>query len=68
MELAKTLGVHRNTLRLYMKHHGVERKYSDLTNTDLDLLIKEFKKKRPDSGIRYIVGYLCRHGLRVQHR
>ncbi|KAG1830108.1 hypothetical protein EV424DRAFT_1283232, partial [Suillus variegatus] len=67
-ELAKTLGVHRNTLQRYMKHHGVERKYSDLTNTDLDLLIKEFKKKRPDSGIRYIVGYLRRHGLRVQHR
>lgn len=67
-ELAKTLGVHRNTLQCYMKHHGVERKYSDLTNTDLDLLIKEFKKKRPDSGIRYIVGYLRRHGLRVQHR
>ncbi|KAG1855691.1 hypothetical protein DFJ58DRAFT_622538, partial [Suillus subalutaceus] len=62
-ELAKTLGVHRNTLRLYMKRHGVERKYSTLTNTDLDLLIKEFKKKRPDSGIRYIVGYLRRHGL-----
>ncbi|KAG2089236.1 uncharacterized protein F5147DRAFT_542804, partial [Suillus discolor] len=67
-ELPKTLGVHRNTLRLYMKHNGVERKYFDLTNTDLDLLIKEFKKKRPNSGIWYIVGYLHRHGVRVQHR
>ncbi|KAG2109138.1 hypothetical protein DEU56DRAFT_693799, partial [Suillus clintonianus] len=67
-ELAEMLGVHRNTLRLYMKHHGVERKYSELTNTDLDLLVTEFKKNKPDSGIRYIVGFLRRHGLRVQYR
>ncbi|KAG1742891.1 hypothetical protein EDB19DRAFT_1608461, partial [Suillus lakei] len=66
MELARTLGLHRNTLRLFMKHHGVKRKYSKLTNADLDILVKEFKKKRPDSGIRYIVGFLRRNGLRVQ--
>jgi hypothetical protein len=67
-ELAEMLGIHRNTLRLYMKHHGVERKYSELTNVDLDLLVTEFKKNKPDSGIRYIVGFLRRHGLRVQYR
>ncbi|KAJ8580248.1 hypothetical protein M405DRAFT_710069, partial [Rhizopogon salebrosus TDB-379] len=67
-ELADTLGVHRNTLRLYMKRHGVERKYSELSNADLDMLVNEFKKKRPDSGIRYIIGFLRRHGARVQHR
>lgn len=66
-ELADILGVHRNTLRLYMKHHGIQRKYSELTNADLDILIGEFKKKRPDSGIRYIIGFLRRHGIRVQH-
>ncbi|KAG1727633.1 hypothetical protein EDD22DRAFT_789277, partial [Suillus occidentalis] len=62
-ELAEMLGVHRNTLQLYMKHHGVKRKYFELTNVNLDLLITEFKKNKPDSGIRYIVGFLCRHGL-----
>lgn len=66
-ELADVLGVHRNTLRLYMKCHGVERKYSELTNADLDGLVNEFKKRRPDSGIRYIIGFLRRHGIRVQH-
>ncbi|KAG1851932.1 hypothetical protein F4604DRAFT_1592257, partial [Suillus subluteus] len=66
-ELADILGVHRNTLRLYMKHHGIQRKYSEITNTDLDALIQEFKKKRLDSGIRYIIGFLHRHGIRVQH-
>lgn len=67
-ELAKTLGLHRNTLRLYMKAHGIIRRYSELTNADLDILVGEFKKKRPDSGIRYIIGFLRRYGLRVQHR
>jgi len=66
-ELADILGVHRNTLCFYMKHHSVERKYSELTNADLDVLVSKFKKKRPDSGIWYIIGFLCRHGICVQH-
>ncbi|KAG2110887.1 uncharacterized protein F5147DRAFT_536969, partial [Suillus discolor] len=65
-ELADILGVHRNTLQLYMKCHGVQRKYSELMNADLDVLIGEFKKKCPDSGIQYIIGFLCRHGIHVQ--
>ncbi|KAG1780408.1 hypothetical protein EV702DRAFT_964880 [Suillus placidus] len=65
--MADILGNYRNTLHLYMKHHGVQRKYSELTNTDLDVLISEFKKKCLDSGIRYIIGFLRRHGIRVQH-
>ncbi|KAG2117876.1 uncharacterized protein F5147DRAFT_534547, partial [Suillus discolor] len=67
-ELAKTLELHRNTLQLYMKSHGIIQRYSELTNADLNILVGEFKKKRPDSGIRYIIGFLHRYGLRVQHR
>lgn len=67
-ELADVLGVHRNTLRLCMKRHGIERKYTQISNVDLDNLIAQFKNRRPDSGIRYIVGFLRRRGLRVQHR
>ena len=51
-----------------MKHHSIERKYSQLSNADLDDLITEFKKRGPDSGIRYIVGFLRRHGIRIQYR
>ncbi|KIJ59586.1 hypothetical protein HYDPIDRAFT_47852, partial [Hydnomerulius pinastri MD-312] len=67
-ELADMLGVHRNTLRLCMKRHSIERKYAQISNADLDDLIAQFKSRRPDSGIRYIVGFLRRRGLRVQHR
>ena len=66
-ELAGVLGIHRNTLRLHMKRHGIECKYSQLSNGDLDNLIMEFKKQRPKSEIRYIVGFLRRHGIRIQH-
>ncbi|KAG1763567.1 hypothetical protein EV702DRAFT_982760, partial [Suillus placidus] len=52
----------------YMKGHEVAQKSFELTNGDLDILVGRFKKKRPDSGIRYIIGFLCRHGLQVQHR
>ena len=66
-ELARSLGIHRNTLRLFMRNHGIQCKYSDITDTDLDSLVKEFKRRRPESGIRYIVGFLRKNGIRVQY-
>ena len=56
-ELADTLGVHRNTLHLYMKSHSIECKYAQLSNTELDGVIKQFKSKHPESGLRYAMGY-----------
>ena len=50
-----------------MRDHGIQRKYSDITDTDLDFLVKEFKRRRPESGIRYIVGFLWKNGIRVQY-
>jgi hypothetical protein len=66
-ELAGVLGIHRNTLHLHMKHHSIEWKYSQLSNADLDDLMTEFKKWRPESGIHYIVGFLRQHGICMQH-
>ena len=67
-QLADAMKIHRNTLRLYMKRHNVLREYSNLSNADLDLLVKTFKIKKPESGMRYIIGFLRRHGLRIQRR
>jgi len=66
-ELARVLGIHRNTLWLYMKNHGVEQKYTHISNRDLDNLITEFKARRPESGIQYIIGFLRKCGIRVQY-
>jgi hypothetical protein len=67
-KLAKVLGIHRNTLRMYLKKYKVDYKFSDMSNEDLDLLVKTFRAENPDSGIRYLIGFLRRHGVRVQKR
>ncbi|KAF4597019.1 hypothetical protein EYR40_007469 [Pleurotus pulmonarius] len=37
--LAKSLGVHRNTVQSYLKEYGISRKFSDVPDGDLDTLI-----------------------------
>lgn len=66
--LAKAIGVHRHTLRAYLKLHNVDRKFSQLSDQDLDILVKTFRSEKPESGIRYLIGFLRRHGLRVQRK
>ncbi|KAJ7122624.1 hypothetical protein C8R43DRAFT_865055, partial [Mycena crocata] len=64
--LADGLGIHRNTLRNYLKLHGVYKRYSDISDHDLDILTKRFKHVKPSSGLRYLIGFLRTHGLKVQ--
>ena len=66
--LANKLGMHRNTLRYKLKALGVDTKFSSLPDKDLDILVKVFQEQRPDSGLRYLTGFLRKHGLRVQKR
>ena len=51
-----------------MKNHNIERKYTCISDADLDKLIAEFKARQPDSGFRYIIGFLRKSGIRVQYR
>jgi hypothetical protein len=67
-ELAKSLGIHRNTLNSYMKEYGVQQRYSTISNNELDELVNAFKVERPESGFRYLVGHLQNRGLRIQRR
>ncbi|KAG1848048.1 hypothetical protein DFJ58DRAFT_796677, partial [Suillus subalutaceus] len=67
VELAKIVDVHPATLRRYMRQHSIERCYSNLRDRDLDALVKIFKCRRPESGFRYLVGFLRQQGVRVQH-
>jgi len=50
-----------------MKSQGIERRYTCISDADLDKLISEFKARRPESGIQYIVGFLRKSGIRVQY-
>lgn len=67
-KLAKALNMHPHTLRHELRRHGVTRQFSQLSDSDLDLLVRLYKSTKPDSGLRYLVGFLRYHGLRVQRR
>ena len=67
-KLAKVLKIHRNTLRMYLKKYKVDHNFTNLSDDDLDFLVKSFRAENPDSGIRYLVGFLRCHGLRIQKR
>ena len=66
--LADAIGIHRNTLRNYMRLYGVYTRFSEISDRDLDLLIQHFKNHKPTSGLRYAMAFLRRHGLRIQKR
>ncbi|KAJ7484507.1 hypothetical protein FB451DRAFT_951756, partial [Mycena latifolia] len=64
--LAAALGVHRNTLRKRMRELGVDKTFEGLSDDELDQLTREYKAKKPNSGLRYLRGHFRRHGLRIQ--
>lgn len=69
-KLAEKIGVHRNTLSSYLREFGIAaRPYSDISDFNLDALIRDYRKENPQSGVRYLRGRLRQlHGLRIQKR
>lgn len=63
--LSRVLGVHRNTLRAKMKENHVTKSFSSISDVDLDAHVQTFRVAHPDSGLRYLIGYLRAKGLRV---
>ena len=66
--LAQKLGIHRNTLRYKIKAAGLHTQFSSLSDQDLETLVKVFREQQPESGLRYFMGFLRRHGLKVQRQ
>lgn len=64
--LAHVLGIHRNTLRKKLKSHNLLRDFSDIPDHDLDTLLRAYKQLKPNSGLRYVVGFLKSNGLHIQ--
>ncbi|KAJ7722311.1 hypothetical protein B0H16DRAFT_1227687, partial [Mycena metata] len=66
--LADGLNMHRNTLRNYLKKYNVYQRFTGLSDHDLDILTRQFKRDRPKAGLRYLIGFLKTHGIKVQKR
>ena len=68
-QLARSLHVHRHTVRAYLERSNIDYGFSNILDEELDLLVSLYNKDKPESGIRYVTGFLRHHGLRVQrHR
>ncbi|KAF8147913.1 hypothetical protein K438DRAFT_1867134, partial [Mycena galopus ATCC 62051] len=66
--LARAMGISRPTLLKHMLQNNVYHNFSKLSKAELDQLVKSFRNAKPDSGLRYLMGFLRRHGFRVQKR
>ena len=64
--IARTLGVHRNTLRPHLNRSRLHRQFSPITDEELENLAREFRQQKPTSGYRYFMGHLQAQGLIVQ--
>ena len=68
--LARTLGVHRHTLRARMKEQGLSMSYDPITNDELDEIVRQYRQDHPDAGRGYTMGHIrSKYSLRIQrHR
>ena len=65
--LATVLCIHARTLRRHTRQMGIQtHHFSRITDSELDVLVREYRRRKPSSGLRYIRGWLFSHGIRVQ--
>ncbi|KAL0565644.1 hypothetical protein V5O48_016377 [Marasmius crinis-equi] len=63
------INVSRNTLKSRMRDAGVDWKYSKVSNTTLDQITRNYRRSKPGSGARYLMGHIRGvHGLKVQQK
>lgn len=66
-QAARALNVHRHTVAHYLRSYQIRKQeYSRLSDEELDILVEEFKRKRPTTGLSYLRGHLLRRGWRIQ--
>lgn len=66
-QLARSLGVHRHTVRASMKACGIRlpSQRLRLNEQDTDTLVGQFRSQRPDSGGAYLAGNLLSQGVAI---
>lgn len=66
-ELARILKIDWKTLKKHLDDLNIDVGYSNISNDDLDALIKEYHDQNPTGGHGYVTGWLhSTHGLHVQ--
>jgi hypothetical protein len=66
-QAARALNVHCHTVEHYLRSYRINKKeYTQLSDEELDVLVEEFKQKRPTTGLSYLRGHLLQRGWRIQ--
>lgn len=65
-KLAELVDMHRNTVRKKLKLTSTYTRFSDISDSQLDDIVRFFQRRRPDSGMSYIMAFLRQRGLRIQ--
>ena len=66
-QAARALNVHRHTVKHYLRSYRIRKKeYSELSDEELDVLVEEFRKNRPMTGLSYLRGHILRQGWQIQ--
>jgi len=67
--LASILGIDRKTLQARKNEIGIDSGFDDISDDDLDNLVREYHQENPVGGRSYIIGRLrAMHSLRIQRR
>ncbi|KAF9642129.1 hypothetical protein BDM02DRAFT_3193850 [Thelephora ganbajun] len=54
-QAARALNIHHHTIKHYLQSYQIqEKEFSQLSDDELDVLVEEFKKKRPTTGLSYL--------------
>ena len=64
--LSRSIRVHRHTFRTRLRESGIVRRFSGISDRELDILVCHYKRIQPQSGLRYTIGILRHHRIRVQ--
>jgi hypothetical protein len=67
-KLARKFNMSVKTLKKRMEEADITREYSDISNNDLDDIIRKFRRTKPLLGINYAIAHVANLGIRVQDR
>ncbi|KAH0828757.1 hypothetical protein J3R83DRAFT_3182, partial [Lanmaoa asiatica] len=61
--LARMLGIHQNTLCHHLQMNSLSRKYADILDKELDVLIHSYKCDHPNAGLQFVIAFLKSHRI-----
>ncbi|KAF5339702.1 hypothetical protein D9758_014882 [Tetrapyrgos nigripes] len=64
-QLAGALQISQQTLASLLRKHHIDYGYTALSNSELDDMVKRYRRQKPGSGIRYLDGHLRRNGIKL---